>query len=126
MKMTNIQLAESRIGLTELGKIPMPLRRSYEFSKFLRGINDALRAYGEKRSEILIRHARRDAAGKIVSMTEDKTDIEDIVAFNAEMRVLDQQIIDVDVMKISLSDLGDVNFSPTGLMSIDWLISGDS
>lgn len=122
---TNKQILDSIAALQALAQVSVPVPVSFKIAKTIRVLGAAHDDIQSTRRTILEKHARRDAENKIVYLPGPITgqvDLADMAAFTSDLEMLNAQVVEFDIKKISLKDLGEAPFPIGHFVALAWLI----
>ena len=110
----------------------VPIKTSQVLIKVVRKVNLVLNEINMKRQEIMMRHIERDKEGNPVfaldndgNVIPNRVKIVNESAFQQEINEYLNQEQEINVDKISVSELGDIKIEPIHLMSLEWLVITD-
>lgn len=121
MKITNAQLVSSVPSLNVLNGLKLPVKASYWVAKTSRVVQNSIEDYQEALSKLQKKHAELDENDEM--KTEgDKVIFKDPNAFQEEFQELLKMEVELNLNKISLDSLGDVEIEPSLLYHLDWFL----
>lgn len=112
MKMTLGDLIAIRADLNKLFECDMPIKTSWALSKFIKQLEDQYADFETNRVKLVKKHTPEGVS----RVPEDKLD-----EFQGELQKLLDVELEVEVPKIKIEELGDVNISPIALSKMSFL-----
>ena len=110
----------------------VPVKTAYKLVKVVRKVNEILLNVNAKKQEIVIKHIERDEKGNPVlamdnegNIIPDRVKIANDESYQKDMQNFLKQEHELDVNKININDLGEIDIEPTQLMFLMWLIEAD-
>ncbi|HUU86207.1 MAG TPA: hypothetical protein VMX17_00470 [Candidatus Glassbacteria bacterium] len=110
----------------------VPVKTAYKLVKVVRKVNEILLNVNAKKQEIVIKHIERDEKGNPVlamdnegNIIPDRVKIANDENYQKDMQNFFEQEHELDVNKININDLGEIDIEPTQLMFLMWLIEAD-
>lgn len=121
MKVTNQMLSNAAPAFQEISQLRLPAKAAYRIAKALRKINTAATTYDETRRKLLLEHVERNEKGDPIVMNGNAV-VKDPLGFEKIIKDLLAEENEIDIMPISLNDLGDQVVSTGALADLDWFI----
>lgn len=118
MKIELAELENIIVGGKEIIEKELPIKTSFRISRTLKKVQEEYEIYDEKRKSIISKFSKKDKDGKIIE-NEGKVTIENTSMFQKEINELDSIEIELDIEKISINDLGEIDISPKALILLD-------
>lgn len=113
---------ENIIGsMREIIEKEMPIKTSFKFSKAIKKLDEEAQLYDEKRSQLIQKFAQKNESGEIIQ-EEGKVTINNMPEFQKEITELNSIEVNLDIEKISINDLGDIDISPKTLLMLDKIL----
>lgn len=110
----------------------VPVKTAYKLVKVVRKVNEILLNVNAKKQEIVIKHIERDEKGNPVlemdnegNIIPDRVKIANDENYQKDMQNFFEQEHELDVNKININDLGEIDIEPIQLMFLMWLIEAD-
>ena len=98
----------------------MNLNTACSIAKNIKEMDVVKKVIDNKRNEIIKRYAKKDSEGNVITKNDGNIEeITNIEEFNSKMSDLLSQEIDVDISKISKSDLRNITISPMDILSLE-------
>lgn len=119
------KLINSKYVLLELGNTKgLSGIVSYSILKNIKNINRELDVYDKARIKICEENADKDAKGNPIIKNNSYDMDEKILAFvNSEIEKLKEEIIDIDIKKINITDIDKAGLSAFEIESIDYMLN---
>lgn len=127
MKITLNKLINSKYVLIELGNTKgLSSIVSYSLLKNIKKINEELESYDKARIKICEENANKDDKGNpIIKNNTYDMDEKSLVFVNSEIERLKEEIIDIDIRKINITDIDKAGLSAFEIESIDYMLNDD-
>jgi len=127
MKLYLRQLVSARESLQQFGGEKLPVKLAYRIQRNLRKINNELQDFEEARLELVRKYGKQNEKGFMEVVPEN------MEAFNADLKTLLDEEVDVDIQSIPIQDLADVQtkeglpnaVAPLLLMNLDFMFDGE-
>lgn len=110
----------------------VPVKTAYKLVKVVRKVNEILLNVNAKKQEIVIKHIERDEKGNPVlemdnegNIIPDRVKIANDENYQKDMQNFFEQEHELDINKININDLGEIDIEPIQLMFLMWLIEAD-
>ena len=98
----------------------MNLNTACSIAKNIKEMDVVKKVIDNKRNEIIKRYAKKDSEGNVITKNDGSIEeITNIEELNSKMSDLLSQEIDVDISKISKSDLRNITISPMDILSLE-------
>jgi len=130
MKITNKMVIDSVSSLNTLNELKLPVKTAFRLAKITKKLNEILEAYNSVLQKLQQEYVEKDEEGKQVTFIDPATpsitrlSFKDREAFDAAYQELLGIETEIEITKISLDDLGNVEIKSSTLYDIDWLIEG--
>ena len=117
MKITFRELSDSRPALNDLGSKPMKGSTAHYVSKAIVAINRALEPFDMTQGKLIEEYDAKVVGGQIIFPNE-----EDEAKFIEELRPVRDEEVELEVQKISIKKLGNIQIAPGTFVMLDWLL----
>ena len=97
----------------------LPVKPSYRLSKLVKKIESEMKHYQEERTKLLEKHCKKDEKGKPVIEKDVYQGIEGNELFAKEHTELLSCECELDMMPVSITELGDAKISPNDMAVMD-------
>ena len=116
------QLIESKDSLKKLNTAEgLPFKTALSIAKDIKEIDEVLQVYENKRRELINKYGKKDENGELI-IKNDNVELTDRIAFASEFNALTMEDVDIEVKKIAIDDLENVNnMTPNDINNISFL-----
>lgn len=120
MKVTGNEFLNMCDAFSRLITKEMNLNTACSIAKNIKEMDVIKRVIDEKRNSLVKEYAKKDSAGNIITNNDGSIkDMTDIGEFNSKMSDLLSQEIEIEITKISKSDLANISISPMDILSLE-------
>ncbi|MCK5616443.1 hypothetical protein KAR91_82030 [Candidatus Pacearchaeota archaeon] len=117
MKITINNLSNSRPALNDLGSKPMKASTAHYVSKAIIAVNRALEPFDLTQEKLIEKYKAEVKNGLIIFSGED-----DERKFIEELKPVREEEVELEVQKISIKKLGNIQIAPGTFVVLDWLL----
>lgn len=117
MKITIRELANSRPALQDLASKPMKASTAHYVSKAIVAINRALEPFDMTQEKLIEKYGAKVMGGQIIFKEDDDED-----KFIKELKPVRDEEVELEVQKISIKKLGNIQVAPGTFVMLDWLL----
>ncbi len=117
MKVTIRVLSDSRPALRDLASKPMKASTAHYVSKAIIAVNRALEPFDLTQNNLIEKYNAEVVGGQIVFSEEGDED-----KFVEELKPVRDEEIELEVQKISIKKLGNIQIAPGTFVMLDWLL----
>jgi hypothetical protein len=115
IKLTIKQMIESYFALNRIGAEKHPIKVSYNIQRNLRLITNEYEIWDKQRKELIrTKYGKKDETG------ESKVIPEKLRAFQDEMDLISEEVVELDLHTMSLEEYK-LDIAPVDLMALDWM-----
>lgn len=120
-------LLNSTEVLQKLSKTQLKAKTAWQVSKVLKLAEEEMQTFNDTRMEVLKKYAEKDENGELITDENNNCKIipEKISEFNDELTELLDNEIELNVNKINIEDLNDIDFTPAEINSLEAFIDFD-
>lgn len=117
-------LLNSTEVLQKLSKTQLKAKTAWQVSKVLKLAEEEMQTFNDTRMEVLKKYAEKDENGELITDENNNCKIipEKISEFNDELTELLDNEIELNVNKINIDDLGDIDFTPAEMNALEAFI----
>lgn len=127
IEITLRDIIDSSDSLKNLSQKPLKARCAYSIGKILKQVDNEMSGFNDTRLELIKKYGEKDENGELI--TDEKNNVHIIPAhledFNAELRELMDTTVELPVNKISIADIGDIEFTPVEMAQLERFIEFD-
>lgn len=111
-------------ALSDILKIDLPVKLSWNLSRNLKNLTNSIKDYEKFEHELVKKYAEKDSKLQVLINENGQYCIpkEKIILFKNEKEELLNLETDVNILKISISDFNDVYIKGESLIGIDFMI----
>lgn len=121
--LTNEQLMQSSRALNYLAQQQFPIVLSYKISQTQKAVNSAVEPYRESEQKLLNKWATEEMKeGPGVPKGSKQVPAADSKQFAAELKPLQDILLEIEAPEIKVSEFKDVNLPPQIITQLLWLI----
>ncbi len=117
MKITIRELSDSRPALQDLASKPMKGSTAHYVSKAIIVVTRALEPFDMTQAKLIEEHNAKVIGGRVVFEKED-----DEAKFIEDLKPIRDEEIELEVQKISIKKLGNIQIAPGTFVMLDWLL----
>ena len=117
MKVTIRELSDSRPALRDLGSKPMKASTAHYVSKAIIAVTRALEPFDMTQEKLIEKYEAKVVGGQIIFPKEDEE-----VKFIEELKPVRDEEVELEVQKISIKKLGNIQIAPGTFVMLDWLL----
>lgn len=117
-------LLNSTEVLQKLSKTQLKAKTAWQVSKVLKLAEEEMQTFNDTRMEVLKKYAEKDENGELITDENNNCKIipDKISEFNDELTELLENNIELNVNKINIEDLNDIDFTPAEMNSLEAFI----
>ena len=117
-------LLNSTEVLQKLSKTQLKAKTAWQVSKVLKLAEEEMQTFNDTRMEVLKKYAEKDENGELITDENNNCKImpDKISEFNDELTELLDNNIELNVNKINIEDLNDIDFTPAEMNSLEAFI----
>lgn len=121
------QLVNSTDALRGLSQKSLKARSAYAVSKILKAADTEMTNFNEARMELIKKYGEKDENGELKQDEKGNVRVEPefIQSFSDELKDLLDTEVEISANKISIGDLGDVEFTPAEMAQLEDFIEFD-
>ena len=115
------QLINSTEALRSLSQKPLKARCAYAVGKILRAADAEMTSFNETRKELIDKYGEKDEKGILKEDENGNVHIimEKLNDFNTELQELLATTIEINANKISIDDIGEIEFTPAEITQLE-------
>lgn len=118
------QLINSTDALKTLSQKPLKARCAYSVGKILKAADAEMVTFNETRMELIKKYGEKDESGEL--KTDENGNVHVILdklnEFNNELQELLATTIEINANKISIDDIGEIEFTPAEMTQLEEFI----
>lgn len=120
MKVTGNEFLNMCSAFSRLITEKMNLNTACSIAKNIKEMDVIKKVIDEKRNTIIMEHAEKDSEGNIITNNDGSVKtIADIGVFSSKMADLLSQEIEIEIAKISKSNLENISISPMDILALE-------
>lgn len=120
VKLQTKDLVNSANALGELSNLDLKMKLSFRVAKVIKEVDGVIEVFNEKR-DVIVKEVEALKEERGLSK-EDRLPEEDEKPFNDRVIALLDEEIEVEIEKLSISDLEAYSFPAKHLINLDWLL----
>ena len=117
MKITIRELSDSRPALRDLASKPMKGSTAHYVSKAIIAVNRALEPFDMTQNKLIEDYDAKVVGGQVIFKDDDQE-----AKFIKELKPVRDEEIELNVQKISIKKLGNIQIAPGTFVILDWLL----
>lgn len=98
----------------------IPIKGAIKIRRAVSAIIPHANDYEDLRKKIINEYAERDDSGEI-KVVENLVILKDVEKASSDLKILNETEVLIDIEKINVDKLGDINVEPRILMALEWL-----
>ena len=117
-------LLNSTEVLQKLSKTQLKAKTAWQVSRVLKLAEEEIQTFNDTRMEVLKKYAEKDENGELITDENNNCKIiqSEITKFNNELTELLENEIELNVNKINIEDLNDIDFTPAEINALESFI----
>lgn len=116
MKLKLMQIINAKDSLVELSQKDLAVMASYRVAKILKKIDPEIAIYEDERIKLIRKYGEESEPGRLQVKQEN------IPEYVKELETLVQQEVDIDIQKVKISEIGNIDIKPAVLINLDFMI----
>ena len=127
MTVTLEQLINSSDGFKALSQKPLKARPAYAVGKILKAVDSEIQSFNDARMKLIVKYGEKDENNELKKDENDNVHIppEFLDNFNTELRDLLETSVELNINKIKLADIEEIDFTPSEMAQISDFIEFD-
>jgi hypothetical protein len=111
-------------GVQALKSVSMPVVPAYRLSRLAKKIEAEIAIVDPKRLEIVKKYAQKDDKGEMKTLANGSVELipDQLTEYQAEMKPLMDEEVEIEFQPIALASLGDSNVTPAALQALDEVV----
>ena len=117
-------LLNSTDALQKLAKMNLKARLAWQVGKLLKVIDEEIQDFNKTRIEVIKKYGNKDENGELITDDKGNCKIEgsNLAIFNKELEELAETKIELQVNRIKISDLEDLDFTPAEMVQLEMFL----
>ena len=114
-------LLNSTDALQKLAKMNLKARLAWQVAKLLKVVDEEIQDFNKTRIEVIKKYGNKDENGELITDDKGNCKIEgsNLAIFNKELEELAETKIELQVNRIKISDLEDLDFTPAEMVQLE-------
>lgn len=122
-----MDLVNGTSALQKLAGAQLKAKLAWQVSRILKAADVEMQSFNETRMTLINKYGEKDESGELITDDQGNCKIipDKLIEFTNEMNDLISNEVEINANKINMDDLGDINFTPSEIASLENFINCD-
>lgn len=120
-------LLNSTDALQKLSKMNLKARLAWQVAKLLKVVDEEMQDFNKTRIEVIRKYGNKDENGELITDEKGncKVEGENLVSFTKELNELTDTMLSLNVNRLKIKELEELDFTPTEMVQLEPFIDMD-
>ena len=120
-------LLNSTDALQKLSKMNLKARLAWQVAKLLKVVDEEMQDFNKTRVEVIRKYGNKDENGELITDEKGncKVEGENLVAFTKELNELTDTMLSLNVNRLKIKELEELDFTPAEMVQLEPFIDMD-